>query len=66
MLINMQLLPLKTFLALYGLRSALFLAACGGEAGVLSHPALRSCAEPAAAPGARSGRFVPVGNFLLG
>lgn len=37
MLINMQLLPLKTFLVSSGLRSTLFLALCSGGMGVPNH-----------------------------
>lgn len=38
MLINMQLLPLETFLVSSGLRSTLFLALCSGDEGVPNHP----------------------------
>lgn len=38
MLINMQLLPLKTFLVSSGLRTTLFLALCSGDLEVPNHP----------------------------
>lgn len=50
MLVNMQLLPLKTFLVSSGLRSILFLALCSGDLEVPNHPP----AQPLAGGGAQS------------